>query len=351
MCTRTLSICISTSRAMLGIIPSGRAPRPRRPVPAPTTRSSSPTASPNTNPPMWAKNATPPCAVSAPNAAKPLTSWSTNQKPEDDDRRHLEQLVEEAEEHERQDPGAGEQDDVRAQRRGDRARGADERDRRVRVDHDLRERRRDPADEVEQQERDRAEAVLDVVAEDPQEQHVAEQVQPAAVQEHAREHPDVAWPEVGAGLERVGDVGRNGAPLPEERLEGRVAAGGGDRQLDREGHEAGADEGQGDERRPARRVPIPERDHWSASGERWPSGLGSGRCRRAASRTAGPTRWRPFSLIQTIASGSSSMPGLDVEAAHVRPARRAVRQPVLARGTRRSPSTGRRAGRSSASKP
>ena len=35
------------------------------------------------------------------------------------------------------------------------------------------ERPRHPADEVERQERQAAEAVLDVVAEDPQEQHVA----------------------------------------------------------------------------------------------------------------------------------------------------------------------------------
>ena len=66
----------------------------------------------------------------------------------------------------------------------------------LRVDDDLGERRRDTADEVEQQERDRAEPILDVVPEDPQEEHVAEQVQPAAVQEHAREHPDRRLAEV-----------------------------------------------------------------------------------------------------------------------------------------------------------
>ena len=43
----------------------------------------------------------------------------------------------------------------------------------------------DAADQVEQQEADPPEAVLDVVAEDPQEQQVAQEVQPAAVQELA----------------------------------------------------------------------------------------------------------------------------------------------------------------------
>ena len=39
---------------------------------------------------------------------------------------------------------------------------------------DLGERRGDPADEVEDEERDAPQAILDVVAEDPEEQHVAE---------------------------------------------------------------------------------------------------------------------------------------------------------------------------------
>ena len=42
-----------------------------------------------------------------------------------------------------------------------------------------------PPDQVERQEAGPAEAILDVVAEDPQVEHVAEQVEPAAVQELA----------------------------------------------------------------------------------------------------------------------------------------------------------------------
>jgi hypothetical protein len=44
------------------------------------------------------------------------------------------------------------------------------------------------AEHVEEQEGELAEAVLDVVAEDNEEQHVAEQVQPARVQEHGEQH-------------------------------------------------------------------------------------------------------------------------------------------------------------------
>ena len=62
---------------------------------------------------------------STPSEAMPSMSWRTNQKTEDDDRRHLDQLVEEPEEHQRRDRAPGEQHDVRAERRGDRARRAD----------------------------------------------------------------------------------------------------------------------------------------------------------------------------------------------------------------------------------
>ena len=77
------------------------------------------------------------------------------------------------------------------------------------------------AGDVEQQERDRAQPVLDVVAEDPEEQHVAEQVQPAAVEEHAGEHPEHRVAGEVAGPERVVDVGGDGGPLLEEPLERR----------------------------------------------------------------------------------------------------------------------------------
>src|SRR6185503_14843138 len=162
----------------------------------------------------------------------------------------------------------------------------------------------DPADEVEEGERDRAQAILDVVPEDPQEQHVAQQVYPAAVQEHARDHAEHCRPQVIAAIERASDVSGHGAPVPEEGLEGRVAPGSGDRQLDGKGDEAGADEPERHDRRPAGGVPVAEGDHWLAAGEAGPSeALGPTRagCSRA--------RLTPFALIQTRASGSPSSPG------------------------------------------
>ena len=44
-----------------------------------------------------------------------------------------------------------------------------------------------PQSKIEHDEAPVAEAIFDVVAEDPQEEHVPEEVQPAAVQEHRRE--------------------------------------------------------------------------------------------------------------------------------------------------------------------
>jgi hypothetical protein len=57
----------------------------------------------------------------------------------------------------------------------------------------VRTRRGDADEEIEDREADVPEMVLDVVTEDPQEQHVAGQVQDRSVQEHGREDgkPDV----------------------------------------------------------------------------------------------------------------------------------------------------------------
>ena len=137
---------------------------------------------------MWAKNATPPSAPARPSDAIPSMSWSSEPEAQDEHRRDLDQLVEEAEEDERQDPGPREQHEVRAEDRRDRARRADHRDLRRRVDQDLgqRPRRRRRRDRTRRTRRGRA--VLDVVAEDPEIDHVAGDVDQVHVQEHAREH-------------------------------------------------------------------------------------------------------------------------------------------------------------------
>src|SRR5215212_5012058 len=109
---------------------------------------------------------------------------------QDDDRRHLDQLIEEAEEHQRQDARSRIQDEIGAEDRRDRAGRSDQRGAGRRVREDLAEGGHHPAGQVEQEEAKAAEAVLDVVAEDPQIEHVAAQVQPAAVEELARDQPE-----------------------------------------------------------------------------------------------------------------------------------------------------------------
>jgi hypothetical protein len=110
---------------------------------------------------------------------------------EDQQRRELDDRDEEDDEDQRHDAGGWEQDQVAAEHARDRPRGTDVRHGRVRPDRDLERRRGEPAEQVEDQELDRPHRVLDVVAEDPQEQHVAAEVQQAAVHEHRGEdgHP------------------------------------------------------------------------------------------------------------------------------------------------------------------
>jgi hypothetical protein len=74
------------------------------------------------------------------------------------------------------------------QHAGDRARRSQVRHDAVRPDGQLRERRDDPGRQIEQREPDPADPVLDVVAEDPEEQEIPKDVDPPRVQEHRREH-------------------------------------------------------------------------------------------------------------------------------------------------------------------
>ena len=104
---------------------------------------------------------------------------------EHDPRRHVEDRKEEEDRDDREHTGARKEHDVGAEHAGDGAAGADGRRRGVDVDGDLQCGRRQSADQVEDEEPEAAHGVLDVVAEDPEEQHVEDDVQPAAVHEHA----------------------------------------------------------------------------------------------------------------------------------------------------------------------
>ena len=119
--------------------------------------------------------------------AQPVDELEDEPESQNDDRRDLDQLVEETEEDERQDPRAGEQHEVRAKDRRDRPRGADHRDLGARVDRDLGKHGRDAAAEIEEQVAETPQSILDVVAEDPQVDEVPDDVDEVHVQEHARE--------------------------------------------------------------------------------------------------------------------------------------------------------------------
>ena len=95
-----------------------------------------------------------------------------------------------------------------------------------------------------------AEPILDIVAEDPQEQHVAEEMHPAAMHEHGGE--DLHRACHGA----LGKLGGDECPLPDEGF----ASG----ELEQEHRNIQADKGEGDDRGGAPlRVVVTDREHAS----------------------------------------------------------------------------------------
>ncbi len=78
------------------------------------------------------------------------------------------------------------QQDIGAHYPTDCARRADHRHRRLRIGTYLQRRCRNAAQDVENYEAHRPHRVLDIVAEDPQEPHIADNVEPSTVHEHGR---------------------------------------------------------------------------------------------------------------------------------------------------------------------
>ena len=99
---------------------------------------------------------------------------------------------EKEDEPERMDARVGELDQVGAHHAGDGAAGADHGDAGIRIGQELGHGGGGPAQQVKQQELGGAQNILDIVAEDPQEPHVAEHVHPTAVEEHGSEHAQKA---------------------------------------------------------------------------------------------------------------------------------------------------------------
>src|SRR6266536_1279134 len=116
-------------------------------------------------------------------AANPAEQLEDEPEPQEGDGRELDRGDEE-EDDERVDTGMGEQDEVRAQDGGDGPGGPKVRDGGRGSDGELEARGCQAAQQVEDQVQPRFQPILDVVAEDPQVEHVAPDVEPAAVQEH-----------------------------------------------------------------------------------------------------------------------------------------------------------------------
>ena len=86
----------------------------------------------------------------------------------------------------------GEEQEVGAEHAGDGAGRPDGRDRRIDVRVVVREPGNEPGQQIEDEKAAASHALLDVVAEDPQGPHVADDVHEAAVQEHAGDERPVA---------------------------------------------------------------------------------------------------------------------------------------------------------------
>ena len=84
-----------------------------------------------------------------------------------------------------QDPVTRFEDNVRTQHAGNRSARAQRRDMRIQVERDVHQARSHSANEVKEQIAQVAKGRFDVVAEDPQEQHIAQDVSNARVEKHA----------------------------------------------------------------------------------------------------------------------------------------------------------------------
>ena len=197
--------------------------------------------------------------------------------PEEPDRRNLANEDDPEEDH-GQDAGAGEENEVRAEDTGDRAARADVRNARVtRVAEPERDRRlerrgREPGQEVPDEEAHAAERVFDVVPEDPEKEHVAEDVLPACVHEHPGEDALVPGQrmddEVDGHVARAADGARVVAVLEDVDVDARL------RELPEPDDEVRDDDPDRDDRERLGRDVVAEWQHRLRGGERLADAVG-----------------------------------------------------------------------------
>ena len=174
---------------------------------------------------------------------------------ENDPGRHRDDSEEDDDPEEDVHVGARVKHQVGAKHAGDRAAGADHRYLGGRIQRRLGEYRGDTAAEIQDEVAEGAEHVFDVVAENPQEQHVAGEVEHAAMQEHAGEdrRPRRQDRKFGRQL-RIAEQHRR--DHPEGIGDGVLVL----PELPQIGADAEADQQPGDDRRPLHRIVVVERD-------------------------------------------------------------------------------------------
>src|SRR5688572_23315567 len=165
-------------------------------------------------------------------------------------------------EDQRQHAALREEDEVGAEYRGDRPAGAEIRDRRIDWAAEAEGHRRlcrhreHASEDVEDDEPRPPERVLDVVPEDPEEEHVPQQVEPVRVQEHGREEGDERA--LAAGRARALHLAGPEREVVEGGEEALAVAGS---LVEDEDEDVRGDQGHGDDRKAPRREVVPEREH------------------------------------------------------------------------------------------
>src|SRR5262245_21333051 len=153
-------------------------------------------------------------------ADQPAQELNQEPEPQDEERRNADQADEEAHDDEGEDVGSRKEQQIGAEHPGHRPARSDHGDGRVRIERHLRERGDDARHQIEDQKSAVTQGVLDVVAEYPQVQHVAADVQEAPVQEHRREDGEDRWEDRCPGLAGSGKPAGHEPELQDEIMRG-----------------------------------------------------------------------------------------------------------------------------------
>ncbi|VTR65990.1 hypothetical protein DESC_40021 [Desulfosarcina cetonica] len=162
----------------------------------------------------------------------------------------------------RQDTGAGIEDEIGTHDAGDGPAGPDGGNTGAGIEDQLGHARSQAAEQVKDGIARRSQSIFDIVAEDVEKPHVADQVHEPAMQEHEGEKGDqfLAGRKVGGNL-RIGEFGRH-QPVEQQVMVTAAALG----QLQQKAYDIDADDGVVDHRHPPGRCGVANGDHGPLSG-------------------------------------------------------------------------------------